>query len=163
MVVASLKHRPSLKWFGRMGYGFRTMLRRSGRPTLILPGNVSSASQSVLAYDGSPRSQEALYVATYLAQHWDLPLVVLTVREKERVGRETLERAGEYLRANNVDAELVLGEGSVTDTILELAGDCDCNLLIMGGYSASPWLDSFLGSKVDRILREYHQAIMICT
>lgn len=163
LLVASLKHPPNSKLFAGMGYGFRKLLRRSGRPTLVLPGYVSSASQAVLAYDGSPRAHEALYVATYLAQNWDLPLVVLTVREGNRVGRDTLEQAEEYLMSHDVHAELVLGEGSVTGTILEVAGDCDCNLLIMGGYGSSPWLDSIFGSKVDRILREYRQAIMICT
>jgi hypothetical protein len=43
----------------------------------------------LLAYDGSPRADEALFLATYLADRWGTILTVITVAEKGHVPRGT--------------------------------------------------------------------------
>ncbi|NIU60737.1 MAG: hypothetical protein GWN66_02915, partial [Pseudomonas stutzeri] len=54
----------------------------------------------MLAYDGSPKADEALFVATYLSCRWDITLVVVTVIETGRTTTETLARAREYLETH---------------------------------------------------------------
>jgi len=73
-----------------------------------------------LAYDGSPKSEEALFVATYLSVRWDVPLVVVTVIETGRTTSEPLARAQGYLETRGGQAtfvkEIVLG--STVDEVL---------------------------------------------
>ena len=62
--------------------------RFAGTSTRLLPFNDISQKlnavpdqshrfkRALLAYDGSPKAREALFVATYLAGRWSMPLVV---------------------------------------------------------------------------------------
>ncbi|RPJ23220.1 MAG: universal stress protein, partial [Chloroflexi bacterium] len=56
----------------------RTLITRSSRPILAIPGGVSNLNHALLAFDGSPKSKEALFVATYLAEQWKTELTILT-------------------------------------------------------------------------------------
>ena len=87
LVVVSLTYPPAPQLLARLGSGFRTLMRRCARPVLAVPTLIDSSvpfndensrfSRALLAYDGSPKSQEALFVATYLAGRWRIPLVVV--------------------------------------------------------------------------------------
>jgi nucleotide-binding universal stress UspA family protein len=84
LVVVHLAHPPEAGVFRRLGSGFRTILHRCPRPILAVPGPISKLGRALLAYDGSPKAQEGLFVAAYLASHWQLPLVVVTVIKQDR-------------------------------------------------------------------------------
>jgi hypothetical protein len=58
-------------------------------------------SRALLAYDGSPRADEALCVAVYLTERWEVPLAVVTVADG-RAKAEALARAQDYLKAHDV-------------------------------------------------------------
>ena len=64
------------------------------------------------------KSEEALYVATYMAGQWKIPLVVLTVLDaRVPVPPETLDRARQYLEQHGVQALLVAKYAPVAQTI----------------------------------------------
>ncbi len=162
LVVTNLAYPPPPRWLARLGSGFRTMVRRCPRPVLAVPGTCSSMSRALLAYDGSPKAEEALFVATYLAGHWATPLVVVTVPEHGRTTSTTCTRAERYLQDHGVQATFVSQTGNVAEVILHTAEEHHCDLLIMGGYGFTPLLEAMLGSSVDQVLRESHQPILIC-
>jgi nucleotide-binding universal stress UspA family protein len=115
----------------------------------------------LLAYDGSPKAQEGLYVATYLAGQWSIPLVVITVVEKER-DRLHLSQAQTYLEAHGLTATFVSKQGPVAETIITTAAEHGCRLIILGGFGTGPVWDVVLGSVVDQVLGESKQPILIC-
>ena len=162
LVVTNLAYPPPLQWIARLGSGFRTMVRRCPRPVLAVPGTYSSMSRALLAYDGSPKAAEALFVATYLAGRWCMPLVVVTVPERGRTTSTPCERAERYLRDHGVEAEFVSRPGNVADVILDTAEANHSDLLIMGGYGFTPLLEAMLGSSVDKVLRQSTQPLLIC-
>jgi nucleotide-binding universal stress UspA family protein len=122
--------------------------------------------RALLAFDGTPKAREALFVAAYVSGRWATPLVVLTVVEGDRVGSPTADDAREYLEAQGIDAEFVLesseGTGTVAESILATAEARGCDLILMGGYGASPVVEVLLGSQVDRVLRESPVPTFIC-
>ena len=61
----------------------RTLITRASRAILALPGKVSSLDHALLAFDGSPKSKEALFVATYLAEQWKTKLTIFTGLDDE--------------------------------------------------------------------------------
>jgi nucleotide-binding universal stress UspA family protein len=97
-----------------------------------------------------------------LAGRWKIPLVVLTVREGDRVGEATLGRAVEYARDHDVEPVTELKTGPVDEAILAAAREHACNLILMGGYGLSPLLEFALGSAVDRVLRKAEVPVLIC-
>lgn len=52
--------------------------------------------------------------------------------------------------------------GSAVEAILKTAKAQQSDLIIMGGYGASPVVEVVLGSIVDQVLRESRRPVLIC-
>jgi nucleotide-binding universal stress UspA family protein len=161
LVVLHLAHPPKNDVIRRLSSGFRTVLHRCPRPVLAVPGVVSPLSRAMLAYDGSPKAQEGLFVAAYLASQWQLPLVVVTVVKQDR-DEALLKNARVYLESRGVAATFLPAKGELHAALLQTAREHSCDLMIMGGYGFKPVLEVVLGSVVDHVLRETEQPLLIC-
>ena len=162
LVVTNLTYPPAPQLLARLSSGFRDLISRCPRPILATPQTVTQLSRPLLAYDGSPKAQEALFVATYLSGKWNIPLLVVCVEDSSRVTSQTLSDALGYLSQHGVEAEGIIAEGSSAQAVLETSQKRDCDLLIMGGYGHSPVLEAVLGSSIDQVLRESRKPILIC-
>jgi nucleotide-binding universal stress UspA family protein len=166
LVVLSLNYPPAPGAIAKLGSGLTTIIRRCPRPVLTVPRAPSELHHGLLAYDGTPKAKEALFVATYVAAHWAVPLTVVTVVEGERVGPEAVDEARQYLRAHGVSADCVAVNSGRADTvaesILEVVEERGCDLILMGGYGGGPVVEVLLGSQVDRVLRESRWPALIC-
>jgi nucleotide-binding universal stress UspA family protein len=162
LVIVNLAHPPAPQPVARLSSGFRTLIRRCARPVLAVPGASSHLSHALLAYDGSSKADEALFVATYLSCRWNITLVVVTVIETGRTTSETLARAQGYLETDGGRATFVKESGPVAEAILKTAEEHESDLIIMGGYGFSPVLEVVLGSAVDQVLRTSRQPMLIC-
>jgi nucleotide-binding universal stress UspA family protein len=160
--VLNLAHPPSPGRIAKLGSGFRTLIRRCPTPILAVPGVLSSMHRPLLAYDGSPKAKEALYLATYLAVRSQVGLTVVTVMEGERVTPNALAEAGEYAEAHGVQATLVQEHGPVAEVILKATAQGDSDLILMGGYGHSPVVEVVVGSTVDEVLRASRQPVLVC-
>jgi nucleotide-binding universal stress UspA family protein len=162
LVVVNLAYPPSAAPVARLRNGFRALVQRCPRPILAVPQTVSPLSNMLLAYDGSPKGEEALYAATYLALQWRIPLSVVAVIEGEHGPNTPLSRAQHYLEAHGVTAEYREESGRVPEAILRAAATLASDLILMGGYGLNPLVESVLGSTVDQVLRETNQPVLIC-
>ena len=162
LVILNLAHPPEPQPLAKLQSGFRTILRRCSRPVLAVPKASANIRRALLAYDGSPKADEALYVSTYIGGYLHIPLMVITVKEIDRTGSEALSRAKDYLNKRNVEATFVEEIGTVSDSILHIANMYECDLIIMGGYGRGPVLEVVLGSTVDQVLRKSQIPILIC-
>jgi nucleotide-binding universal stress UspA family protein len=161
LVVVSLAHPPGSQPVAKLSSGFRTLLRRCPRPVLAVPGTVSPLSRPLLAYDGSPKAEEALFIAAYLASRWQVPLTVVTVLENSQVTSKQAVRPREYLVGHGIQATYLEEQGPVAEVILDAAKQRACDLILVGGYGHSPVVELVLGSTVDQVLRESGQPILI--
>lgn len=161
LLIANLAYPPGKQPLARLSSGFRTLIQRCPLPLLATPRRSTGLTRALLAYDGSPKAEEALFIATYLAGKWQLPLVVVTVATGD-VGQATLDQAQKYLEDHNVQATYVLEKGQVGEAVLSTGRDHGCDLIIMGGYGANPVLEVVLGSSVDQVLRESEKPMLIC-
>jgi nucleotide-binding universal stress UspA family protein len=166
LVVLSLSHPPATGPIATLGSGLTTIIRRCPRPVLTVPRAPSTLQHALLAYDGTPKAREAMFVATYIAGRWGVPLTVVSVEEAERVGPETLDEAQAYLEIHGVEAHLmVVGlekPDTVAESIVGVVEKQQCDLLLMGGYGVGPVAEVLLGSEVDRVLRESQWPALIC-
>lgn len=161
LVVVGLNHPPGSQPLSRLSSGFNTLIQRCPRPILALPGQHSAMDNALLAYDGSPKADEALFVATYLALQWGTRLTVVTV-ETAYTTAAASRRAEEYLARYGIQAELIVRQEDIAGAILATAVARATNLIIMGGFGYRPVLQVMLGSTVDKILREFQYPILIC-
>jgi len=161
LVVIGLSHLPRPQPGDRLISGFGTLVRQCPRPILAVAGQPSPLNCALLAYDGSPKANEALFVAAYLAGKCQIPLIVLTV-EEEHINRGTLEHARQYLQARNVPATYVRAQGNISHAIIRTAQLYESDFIIMGGYGFNPVMEVVLGSEVDEILRAKLWPVLIC-
>ncbi|MBN1889360.1 MAG: universal stress protein [Thermoflexales bacterium] len=166
MVIASLNHPPSSQPLASLRSGFQSLVQRCPRPVLSVP-KLSPLDRPLLAYDGSPKAEEALFVAAYLAGQWGVPLVVVSVTENGHDVAKALERARDYLETHaplrkGVQAVFVEERGPAAAAIAKTAAEHEIDLLIMGGYSSSPLLQVVLGSTVNQVLRQSALPVLIC-
>jgi nucleotide-binding universal stress UspA family protein len=162
LVVVNLAHPPGTRPTARLGSGFRTMILRCPTPILAVPWSISPMNHAILAYDGSPKAKEALYLSTYLASRWNISLVIVSVTEAKRVTDETLREAQSYAERHEVMPALVGKSGDVAEAVLQTANERKCDFFVVGGYGNSPIIEAALGSAVDHILRESDRPVLIC-
>jgi nucleotide-binding universal stress UspA family protein len=161
-VVVNLMHPPSAWPLQKLGSGFNRLVQRSSRPILVLPGGCGSAMKhALLAYDGSAKAGEGLFIAAYLALRWHTRLSVITVETKNTTTDSVLI-AQQYLAEYGVEADFYLRQGNIGQAVLETAVAQQCDLLIMGGFGFRPVTHLVLGSTVDRMLRECKRPMLIC-
>jgi nucleotide-binding universal stress UspA family protein len=162
LVMIHLNHPPGTQPQERLQSGIRIILQRCSRPVLAIPYVTTRLDVTLLAYDGSPKAEEALFLSSYLGNCWDSRLVVVSSTEGQKKQNQNLTRARDYLQKNGVKAEYVEVDGPAGDAILEVARAQSVNLIVMGGFGKSPLINVAVGSTVDQMLREFGKPILIC-
>jgi nucleotide-binding universal stress UspA family protein len=162
LIVLDLAHPPDPRPLARLGSKMRAIIHRSPRPVLAVLPSMPSLARALLAYDGSAKAKEALFVAAYLAERWNIPLVVVSAMETGRISEEALDYARKYLDMHEAQAAFVQASGPAAEIISKTAEERACDLLIMGGYGLAPLQGAVLGSTVDRVLRESRWPVLIC-
>jgi nucleotide-binding universal stress UspA family protein len=146
----------------RIESGLRAIIRRSPTPVLAIPDRDFRLNRLLLAYDDSPKSKEALFVATYLAGTCDTCLDVLTAAPSLHSADEALQYAKDYLEESKVKASFIREETPAGDAILRVAEDRQADMVIMGGYGFGPVAELALGSVVDEVLRSRQYPVLVC-
>lgn len=159
LVMLNLVHPPP-SGLARLGYGLRTVIKRSSRPILVTPPVlVPLEERLLLAFDDSPKAHRALCAAAYLAGSWGLELTVLCVG---REGAQALTVAERYLTQRGLQATFLSEAGPIAETIVAVAEQYRCRLIVMGSYSLRGLAEMAFGSSVDGVLRNGQIPVLIC-
>jgi nucleotide-binding universal stress UspA family protein len=161
LLVFGLSHPPGDQPLARLRSGLRTLIQASSRPLLAVPA-VSPMNKALLAYDGSPKADEGLFLGAYMAANWGVELVVATAIDTEIDRPESLAKAKLYLQSRKIRGEFVHQVGEPGEVLIKSAQDHECDFIIMGGYGHRPLLEVVLGSTVDYVLRQYNNPVLIC-
>lgn len=137
----------------------RAIISRSPRPVLALPTGATNLDRAVLAFDGSPKAKEALFVAAYLAERWKTSLTVYT-GEGANAGA-TQDTARQYLELHEIEAEYVIAKPSA-EMLKQISEERSATLVLMGGYSGAILKEVTIGSWVNYMLREQNAPILVC-
>jgi nucleotide-binding universal stress UspA family protein len=162
LTVVHLAYPPEPGPIAKLGSGFRLLIRRCSTPVLAVPSVATNLESALLAYDGSSKAQEALFIAAYLAGKWGIKLSVITANEDPSTGSRIQADAKDYLENQGIEAAYANPPGPAAEAILECTSKQDCELIIMGGYSRQPVVEVVLGSVVDQVLRGTRKPVLIC-
>ncbi len=161
VVIATLSYPPTPS-SSFLNTGFHALLRRIPKPVLAVPHVVTPLQKPLLAYDGTAKADLALYIAAYLALKWHVSLSVVTIKQRGRTNKKTLEGAQKYLRKHGVEAQYFLEEGEVTKVLMAKLQETESDLLVLGSYEYSALLEPVLGGTLDAILRTCKVPMLIC-
>lgn len=140
---------------------FRTIIEKSSRPLLAVPAQARQFKRALLAYDGTDRAKEALFVATYFAEMWKTKLIVFTALDNS-VSADAQDYVRRYLDIHEVEAEYVVSEHGAMNFLKETVEEQNVDLVLMGSHGGSVLQQVFAGSAVDYMLRESQIPIFIC-
>jgi nucleotide-binding universal stress UspA family protein len=138
-------------------------MRYCTRPVLTVPGVASNFQHALLAYDGSPKSKEALFVAAYLGEQWKTRLTLITVIDPGRADASVQQEARHYLELHELAADYLVVSGNGPEQILRALRDRSCDVLLMGSYTNSPLMESMRGgTAVNPVLRDARVTVLVC-
>ncbi len=158
LIVLNVMHPPE-PGLSSLRSGLRSIIWRSARPILTLPGKVSPMDNALLAFDGSSKSKEALFVATYLAEKWHTKLMVVTIADQG--AQSVQDYARSYLELHEIQADYIVKNGSF-DIFLDTIKQCQINLVVIGSYSGTVLKEVIAGSAVNFLLRKADCSLLIC-
>lgn len=162
LTVIRLAYPPPLRFLQRFRSGMRMLIRLCPAPLLVVPGPEVNFRKVLVAFDDSPKSREALFVATYMAERFQTELVVLTVHPDEATAQAAGQAAREYLESRSVQAAVIVESGQPGERILRNARKTQSDMILMGGYSKGPMRELIYGSTVDRVLHGTQVPVLIC-
>lgn len=162
LIVLKLSHPPSPKILRKLSSGMRTILRRSSRPIMVVRNQISKLDHLLLAYDGSLKGKEALFVSAYFANKFQTQLTVLVVDKNSETGQKLLNDAENYLGNCCQNALFKKRSGRIAREILRTADEEGVDTILMGGYGFSPILEVLFGSTVDSVLRGTSVPVVVC-
>lgn len=162
LLVLKLSYPPANSMIDRLSSGFSAIMRKSIRPILVVRERVTDMNNLLLAYDGSLKSKEALFVSAYVAARWHYPLTVITIDDGSPDLEAVISQAKSYFERLRIPNTYIVEKGDVTELVTTAVKRFNSNLLLIGGYGYSPLLEVVLGSAVDPILRKISIPVLIC-
>jgi nucleotide-binding universal stress UspA family protein len=130
-----------------------------GRPVLVVPGNCHHATfdRAVIAWDGSREAVRAVHDALPLLSQARSAHVVRVVRASTEVVAATGEAANlvAHLKSHGISANHdVMGVVAMSEHqhLRNVVVDGQFDLVVMGAYSRSQWLEFVFGGATDTIL-----------
>ncbi len=161
LVSIKLTHPPDPQPISKLRSGIHTLIQRSGRPILVVPSQPTAMQNALLAYDGSPKAREALYLAAYFSMIWGIKLSVVSVLSQQ-TNENTQTFARDYLLGRNIDANYIIEPGPNAEGILRVAENRSSDFIIMGSYGFNPFMEVMFGSTVDQLLVDTRIPVLIC-
>jgi nucleotide-binding universal stress UspA family protein len=165
MLVVKMRYAPGTQMMQKLRSGFRTLVRKSPQPLLVVPGYMRPINKILLAYDGSPKAKEAMYITAYLALHWKAELHILSSYRDMGLKKEMIKHvnaARSYMRFSGVFYKAHLRKGFSGENILAMVKEKDIDLVVMGSYGASPLKEVMTGSTIDYVLDAIQIPLLIC-
>ncbi len=162
LVMLPLNHPPGDRPIDRLESGLRTLIRSCPLPILTVPGPSVNINRAILAYDGSPKAKEAMYIAAYISGQWNTHLTVLTSSQGLANPKSIQHEAQSYLSGYHISADFQLTDRSIPKEIKRKKDLEEIDLVLIGGYGTAPVLEVVLGSVVDQVLREIQLPTLIC-
>jgi len=165
MVIVKMSYAPGIQPLQKLRSGFRTLVRKSPQPLLLIPGYMRSIKRLLLAYDGSPKAKEAMYIAAYQAIQWRVELYILTTyrdNEQKDEMKKHINEARSYMRFSGVFYKAHLRKGFSGQNILNFVKEKDIDMVIMGSYGSAPLKEVMSGSTIDYVLDGIQIPVLIC-
>jgi nucleotide-binding universal stress UspA family protein len=160
LIVLKVAHPPATG-IKVIASNIRMLIKRSSRPVLAITERVAHFDHALLAFDGSPKSQEALFVATYFAEQWQTKLSILSAPDDKVSSHSAQDFARDYLEFNELQANFITQKYSV-GALKTTAEEINADLIVMGGYGGWILKQITVGSSINFMLRESQLPILIC-
>ncbi len=144
-----------------LGSQLETIIRHSSRPVLVASHDFKPIERFLISFDDSPSAHAALRHVVESPLLRGLPCGVMMAGDPTRENREALDSACAYLKTGGFDAAEFLMQGDPeTVSTWEIEAH-HFDLLVMGAYSHSRFLQFFIGSTTTEMIRSCRIPVLV--
>ena len=150
------------KWAGfLLGSTLEAVVRRSPKPVLATHHSPRVIQHTLVAFDGSDRAWDALKIIAHWSAERKREVVLLTVDDGKPGRKEAHEKAADYLAKLGIAFKNSMPEGHAAEVILRTADGEKCDLIALGAYGRSRFVEILFGSTVDDVLHGAQVPVLI--
>jgi nucleotide-binding universal stress UspA family protein len=151
------------EWAGpQLGSVLETVVRHAQAPVLTAQAEIRPIKRILVAFDGSDRALDVLQVAAEMASRKARSLIVLTVDDGYGGRHEAWKMGKALLAERGRKATHLFVPGHATSEILSLATAEECDLIALGSFGHSHFVETVFGSTVDEVLHRAVCPVLIC-
>ncbi len=144
-----------------LGSQLETVIRHSPHPVLVVSHQFRPIRRFLISFDDSPASHAALHHVVDSPLLRGLPCSLLMVGEPSEANQAALDSARTFLQSGGFAPEEFLLQGDPeTVSTWEIAAQ-HIDLLVMGAYSHSRFLQFFIGSTTNEIIRRCRVPVLV--
>jgi len=147
---------------GLIGSTADAVLRKTTKPTVIVPRGAEFGGPLVLGFDGSPGSRIAAKLAVELAGRLEQPIHVFVDSKDKGRAAARFEEVRRLLGSSNVSVRensSTLGRPDVK--IVDTARSARAGLIVMGAFGRNRISEYFLGSNAAAVVRTSPVAVLL--
>ncbi len=150
------------RWESKMiGATVEAVTRLCNKSILVVDKDFSVPTKMLMAYDGSLKANRALTIAGFMAQHLNVPMVILNVTDQPEHGQNILREAERYLEPFDIEVKSEISKGMVDEVIVKYAETNNCDVIAMGAYGHSRIREAILGSHTEQIVRKSRVPVLL--
>ena len=144
-----------------LGHQLETAIRQCPTPVLVVSHQFKPIRRFLISFDDSPSSQAALRFVVGSPLLRGLPCDLVMAGDPTEENRQALDSAAALLKTGGFEAQEFLMQGDPeTVSTWEIASN-DIDLLVMGAYSHSRFLQFFIGSTTSEIIRRCRVPVIV--
>lgn len=136
-----------------LGRNLEWVVRSVSKPVLAVSDRFREPSRVLYAFDGSSVNRQGIQMIAGSPLLKGLPIHLLMAGKAQAQGPKQIEEARNVLEAVGFQVSMEVHMGDPETVIAEAVKSRQCDLLVMGAYSHSPWRSLFVGSKTTDLLR----------
>jgi nucleotide-binding universal stress UspA family protein len=146
-----------------LGRNFRAIARRVDRPILVGGDEMPTVHRLLMAYNGSRRAQNALDWVARLRDTLPAQVSVLSVQETEAdpADKWLAEAHAQLARDTTEECWCLQRSGTPAAEIVAAAEEVEADLVVMGRYGHSAFIEWLTGSTVGQVLRHTRRPVLM--
>jgi len=137
-----------------LGSTAQSVVRSSGKPVLVTPGEFREIESMAIAYDGSLPAHNALKLAAELSAAASWPLSVVIVSNDQCLAAEMAQKAEDFLSPRKIDSTVLILNGKEDRELLRYIREGAVELLVMGAFGHNRLRELLVGSTTSMIIRK---------
>jgi len=143
-----------LKEGGLLGSVAEAVIRRSGKPVIVIPESFREIESIGLAYDGSAPARKALELCLNISEKSKWPITVLIISADAQKAADLSAQVEEMAQKGLADCEVIISAGREADEILKFIAEGAVELMVMGAYGHNRLRQWLLGSTTSHIIHK---------
>jgi nucleotide-binding universal stress UspA family protein len=145
-----------------LGSVVETVVRRTVKPTMIIPQQYQQVQKPLVATDGSPMATEALRTAAVFASALKLPLGVVHCALEREEGEQLVAQTKALMAAEHIAGEVDFCLGNPHADLLHYMEDHGHDALFIGAFGHNRVVEWVIGSTTQYLLRACAAPVTLC-